>query len=251
MLTNSDGSHRAETAHSYGWWSSSQITNMKTRKNILGSMGLAFVFSILPAQAVVLTFEGVGDLASINEFYNGGTDSAGNSGTNYGISFNTDALGLVDGDAGGSGNIGGEPSPDTVMFFLTGSSIMNVAAGFDTGFSFFYSKPGSGDSGIINVFDGLGGTGTLLGSFILPTTPDTGAPDPTGRFSPLVPIGISFDGTAQSVEFAGTANFIVFDDVTLGSETPGETDPVPDSGSTALLLGLGLLGFRGVRRFLA
>jgi hypothetical protein len=36
---------------------------------------------------VFLDFEGVGNGASVNDFYNGGTDSMGNSGTNYGVSF--------------------------------------------------------------------------------------------------------------------------------------------------------------------
>lgn len=204
------------------------------------------VFASMQANAIVLDFEGVGNTASINGFYNGGTDSLGNSGTNYGISFNSDALGLIDSDAGGTGNIGGEPSPDTVMFFLSGSSIMDVAAGFDTGFSFFYSLPYDNIFGTINVYDNLGGTGTLLGTFNLAQTPDSGSPDP-GNFSPLVPIGISFPGIAKSVEFAGTPNFIVFDDITLGSATPGR---VPDSGTTFLMLGMGLLGLGGARRFL-
>ena len=43
----------------------------------------------------VLTFEGVGDQAAVNDFYNGGTDSAGNSGPNYGINFSSTSLGLI------------------------------------------------------------------------------------------------------------------------------------------------------------
>jgi len=100
----------------------------------------------VPAQAaiIVLDFEGIGNLPSgvqVLEFYNGGTDQLGNSGTNYGISFGAASLGIIDSDAGGGGNFANEPSPSTVLFFLTGSAILNVAAGFDTGFSFFYTSP--------------------------------------------------------------------------------------------------------------
>jgi len=87
-----------------------------------------------------LTFEGVGNLASVNDFYNGGTDSAGHSGPNYGINFSSNSLGLIDSSAGGSGNTGNDPSGVTNLVFLDGSAAtMNVAAGFDTGFSFYYA----------------------------------------------------------------------------------------------------------------
>jgi hypothetical protein len=182
----------------------------------------ACVLAVGKAEAAVITldFEGVGNLANVNNFYNGGTDSLGNSGTNYGISFGSDALGIIDQDAGGSGNFGGEPSPDTVLFFLGGSAAtMNVAAGFDTGFSFFYSAINS--PGFINVYDGLNSTGNILATLTLPTTPFNGAPDPTGAFSPLVAFGVNFNGIAKSVDFGGTANQIGFDNITLGSATPG------------------------------
>lgn len=101
-------------------------------------LGLAsarsLVASIAQAAPIVLDFEGVGDFASVNEFYNGGTDSAGNSGPNYGINFSPTSLGLIDSDAGRSRNFANEPSPDTILFFQEGdAATMNVAAGFDTG----------------------------------------------------------------------------------------------------------------------
>ncbi len=190
------------------------------------------------AATFVLDFEGLQDLESVNNFYNGGTGSSGSGpGSNFGISFSPRALALIDQDAGGSGNIGGEPSPDTVLFFLSGSAIMDVAAGFDTGFSFFYSA--INNPGVVNVYDGLGGTGNLLTSLNLPTTPFNGAPDPTGQFSPLLPFGVSFNGLARSVDFGGTANQIVFDDITLGSATPGG-QPIPTPALLPGLIGLGL-----------
>jgi hypothetical protein len=196
------------------------------------------------AAPIVLTFEGLQNQEQVLNFYNGGTGSLGSTGTNYGISFGGDALGIIDADAGGTGNFGGEPSPSTGVFFLNGSAaIMNVAAGFDTGFSFFYSAINS--PGSVTVYDGLNGTGNVLTTLNLPLTPNTGAPDPTGNFSPLLPFGVTFAGTAHSASFAGTANQIVFDDITLGSATPGDQGPVvplPAAvwGGMALLSGLGV-----------
>lgn len=199
---------------------------MKIRKSILvgiSAIALAVTTFSAPAGAVtVLTFEGLGNLAPIGNFYNGG------GGGNLGITMSSNSLAIIDADAGGSGNFGGEPSPSTALFFLTGSSaIMNVLDGFDTGFSFFYSaivNPGS-----LQVFDGLDGTGNVLASLTLPLTPFNGGPDPTGQFSPFLPIGVAFDGIARSIAFAGVQNQIAFDDVTFGSITPGD-DQEPGSG---------------------
>jgi hypothetical protein len=76
----------------------------------------------------------------------------GHRGTNYGINFSSTSLGSIDRDAGGTGNFANEPSANTIVAFLVGSAAtMNVAAGFDTGFSFFYS---SKENGFVNVYDG-------------------------------------------------------------------------------------------------
>lgn len=207
--------------------------------------GLAITFGVLSfiwvgsagAAVIVLNFEGLQDQEAVQEFYNGGTGGNGSGpGTNFGASFSPDALALIDSDAGGIGNFGGEPSPSTILFFLQNTAVLNYAAGFDTGFSFFYSavnNPGS-----INVYDGLDKTGTLLASLALPTTISDGG-DPNGLFSPFVPIGVAFSGTAKSIDFGGTANQIGFDNITFGSATPVGQVPEP---SALFLLGIGLAG---------
>jgi hypothetical protein len=197
------------------------------------------------ADIVTLTFEGVGDEASINDFYNGGTDSMGNSGINYGINFSSNSLGLIASDSGGSGNFIGAlaPSPVTVAFFLSGAAdTMNVAAGFTIGFSFFYDAPTTGGNSVF-VYDALGGAGgggNVLGSLLLPST---GEGYPAHLW---VPIGVTFSGTAYSVDFGGVANQVAFDNVTLGSNIPGGGE-VPEP-ATMLLLGSGLVGLAGYAR---
>ena len=109
---------------------------------------------------VVLTFEGLQNFESVNGYYNGGTGGSGSGpGPNYGITFTASSLAIIDADAGGTGNFGGEPSPSTGLFFLEGTAVMNVPAGFTTGFSFFYSAIGS--PGVVNVYDGPNATGNL------------------------------------------------------------------------------------------
>ena|SRR5688572_14044267 len=200
------------------------------------------------AGAVVLTFEGVGDLASVNNFYNGGTDSAGNAGPNFGIRFSSASLGIIDSDAGGSGNIANEPSPSTVLFFTSGTAAtMNVPAGFTTGFSFFYA---ASRAGFVNVYSGLDATGVLLASLPLTVNSTTGCTgDPNGGVCNFDPIGVAFAGTAMSADFGGSANFIGFDDVTVGSAVPGVAPPAGVSEPGALaLFGAALVAFRLSRR---
>ncbi|MGK0442928.1 MAG: hypothetical protein ACJA0N_002748 [Pseudohongiellaceae bacterium] len=209
-------------------------------KLALGALTLLVASSAATASIIVLDFEGIGDQANINDFYNGGTDSDGNSGVDFGISFGSDALGLIDIDVGGSGNTANEPSGETAMFFLTGTAILNYAAGFDTGFSFFYS---AGVEASVNVFDGLDGTGNLLASLDLGIqNNDSCSGDPTGFYCNWTAVGASFVGTAVSIDFGGTANFVIFDDITFGSSDAGDSTDVPAPASFLLMtLGLGLL----------
>jgi VPDSG-CTERM motif len=133
--------------------------------------------------------------------------------------------------------------PGNMLFFLdSNAATMNVPAGFTTGFSFFYSA--INNPGFVNVYDGLNGTGNILTTLNLPVTASDGG-DPNGQFSPFVPFGVNFSGTALSVDFGGTANQIGFDDVTLGSSTPGN---VPDGGATLSLLGLAMSGLVMIKR---
>ncbi len=224
-------------------------------RSLIGGFALAWVSAPAPAAVVVLNFEGINatypttNYAEILNFYNGGTSNQGTSGTNYGISFGSNALAIclnAIGNTSGCSNTsrGGQGDPTSAqggLFFLSGAeTFLDDPAGFNTGFSFFYSAINQG--GTIGVFDGLDGTGNQLASLTLPTTPSNCGPQYNAGFCPFVAAGVAFSGTAKSISFGGVANQVVFDDVTFGSSTP--TPPptgVPEPTSLALL-GAGIAG---------
>lgn len=208
----------------------------------------------LPATAnvVSLNFEGIapypnGNNVHIRDFYNGGTSSAGTTGTNYGVSFgenalliclNTLATSCSNTSRGGMGDPGSQLGS---LFFLEGTeTFLNYAAGFDTGFSFNYVS--TTYSGSVNVYDGLNGTGNLLATLNL--TPNSGScPGYGGSFCPFGPLGVTFAGTAESISFGGVANQIVFDDITFGSAIPGPVGGIPEPATWGLMiLGFGAIG---------
>lgn len=184
----------------------------------------------------------------VDNYYNGGCGSSYSGGVtcggpDYGVVWNGALAGYA--PNGLWNNTSNSSSPPGVMGFLSSNNAyMNVAAGFDTGFSFYYAAANVG--GTIEVWSGLNGTGTMLASLSLPTTGSFC--DGLTGFSCWDPIGVAFDGIAMSVNFAGTANQIVFDNVTIGSATPINGVPEPAAlgmfGLGALLVGL----FAGLRR---
>ena len=203
-----------------------------------------------------LNFEGIAPYPNdsdvfVQQFYNGGTSSNGSTGTNYGVSFGSNALVIclnsttVECSNTSRGGIGDPASSRSGLFFLSGSeTFLNYAAGFTTGFSFNYVS--TTFSGSVDVYDGLNGTGALLASIAL--TPNAGpCPGYSGRFCPFGPAGVSFNGIARSIAFGGVANQIGFDDITFGSATPGNAVPEPASW-VMLIAGFGLVGAAQRRR---
>lgn len=192
------------------------------------------------AAVITLDFEGIANLAAVGNYYNGG------AGTNYGVSFSAATLAIIDSDAGGTGNIANEPSGSTVMFFLSGNeAILNVAAGFDTGFSFLYS---SAFAASVVVYDGLNGTGNVLRTIDIASQHTQGCVgDPNGTFCNWSVAGSQFSGIARSISFGGAADFTVFDNITFGSAVPGGGGGVPEPTSVALV-GAALLGVAASRR---
>lgn len=215
---------------------------MNSLKRSLLAFALSAVATIgvAPAAVITLDFEGAGSQANLNDFYNGGTDSQGNSGTNYGIQFGSNTLALEEGDP--TANFALAPSGDTIMFFLTGTAILNYAAGFDTGFSFWYTTVNF--AGTVEVWDDVNATGNLLGSINLNAL-GTG-PSPGNPFSNWAIGSLSFAGVAKSINFGGTVNQVGYDDITFGSADPGG-GAIPEPASVALMA-TGLLGLAIARR---
>ncbi|MEO8810409.1 MAG: PEP-CTERM sorting domain-containing protein [Rhodanobacter sp.] len=235
------------------------MNRLQKQIGITATLMLGMLFAGAASATVVMNFDQLNQNGEyVNDYYNGGCGGAylGSTptcgGPNYGIEWSNNTL------AGGApngpwSNTANEPSLPNVIDFTSGTSAyMNVAAGFTTGFSFYYSSPYY--TGSIAVYDGLNGTGTVLANLTLPET-SKNCDGFTQNYSCWVPIGVAFSGMAQSVSFGGTfigsEGYIVFDDVTLGSDTPvGPPVGVPEPADLAMFgLGLLLIGlFAGLRR---
>lgn len=190
----------------------------------LAGVPLVSVFNESPppcANAFVLDFEGLFDNEQVLNFYDGGY---GGSELNFGVSFGDGAQAFISVDAEGTGNFINQPSGITAAFFLSSSGtnfLMNVTAGFTGGFSFFYSANATNPPTPVRIYDGLNGTGNLLAEILLPNNAFDGCnPGVDGTFCNWDPIGVSFSGVAKSVDFSAVANYIAFDNITIGCDTP-------------------------------
>jgi hypothetical protein len=228
---------------------------------LAGAAVLASVVST-PALAAVtyLDFEGIATYPSgsgvlIGNYYNGGAASNGSVGPNYGVVFtsggqllclNTAAATCSNTSKGGQGIA---TSQQYALYFPTTNPTMNVAAGFDTGFSFTYSDPFSPGT-TVSIFSGLDGTGTLLANLSLPLTASgtcNTAISQGADYCPFAAASLTFSGIARSVVFGGSVNAQVFDDFTFGSATVGGAVPEP-AGWAMMILGMGAVGFAMRRR---
>lgn len=192
----------------------------------------------------LLTFQGLGDMQSVGNFYNG----AGLSGTpNYGVTFSSNFFGLNPIMNGGSGNYApfsldsGDPHAIFISNSLTGSAglpvtgVMNVAGGFSSGLNFFFTAGFAlGQTETVTVWSGANGTGTVLATISL-------ANNNAGCGAPLYcnwsDASLSFKGTAQSVTFSGPSDELGLTEITIGSSNTA----IPESPSI-YLLGAGLVG---------
>lgn len=169
--------------------------------------------------STTLTFEGLQNHEPVLNYYAGGLGGLGSGpGPNYGITFDSDALASISEADGGTDNFSMNPSGITTVFFLQGTAVqMNVAAGFTTGFSFYYASGAS--TGVVTVYDGLNATGNILATLSLPATGSYC--DPQFTYSCWATFGVPFQGVAKSVSFGGATDGIGFDNITIGSQIPG------------------------------
>ncbi|MCC6593908.1 MAG: hypothetical protein IT479_11610 [Xanthomonadales bacterium] len=163
-----------------------------------------------------LDFEGLAHLETVVGYYNGGLGGFGSGpGPAFGVNFGPSAIALTE------GNYSGNPSPPSVVIWLSGPNLfLNRSAGFEGQISFYYSAASL--SGTVTIHSDVDGGGTLLETVELPVTPTLPSPPAgTGYYNNWVQVVVPFSGVARSVGFAGTANYIGFDDIVLGAEGGG------------------------------
>lgn len=144
----------------------------------------------------------------VQGFYDGGFGSMGTGpGPNFGIAFTGDFVTVAEG-------VFGPPLRGEQLTSASGT--MDIAAGFSGDFSFYYQN--SGAEGALNLYSGVNGSGSLVATELLPSTPGFIAVD-------LV------EGTPfKSAVFTGDVNTLVFDNITFGFLV------TPEAGSISLLL---------------
>lgn len=171
-----------------------------------------------PAHAVRIDFDdlpgvytGGDNFYFVNDFYNGGTDSYGNVGPDYGVSFSHDEWEAF------SGKVQSYKVNYSFSFINFENQFTNYVKYRSTNLIYYGTE-------IVRVYSGLNGTGTLLKTYTYPGDEDrTYTRDHMFRFG----------GRAQSLVFSD-ADFIM-DYV--------ETGTVPEPSSWAMIiLGFGVVG---------
>jgi hypothetical protein len=191
------------------------------------------------AASVTVDFDGLSDGDFIGQAYNGGASTPANStstapyaGPNYGIAFGGSIAAAA--NSADFTYYSNAPTPGAVMSALDGlDAAMNVASGFVGTVSLYYSAI---ENTSVNVYDGLNGTGNLLGTINL-TANNGSCTDISFCFWSAVTF--DFAGVAKSLSFSNTAGVAGFDNVSVNAV------PLPAAG-WLLLSALG--GFGALRR---
>jgi hypothetical protein len=187
----------------------------------------AGLLSAVPAFSATLDFQGAGDYNFIQNYYNGGTNDAGASGANYGISFGPDALAITNDEF--FSYYSNAPTPG-VLAAVGADAALNLDAGFTGAVSFWYSAT---ENTSVSIFSGLNGTGAVLATFALLANAQNDCSDTAYCNWDLASLNLG--GIGKSIQFGSTAGVAGFDNVSVSE--------VPLPGAALLLLsGLGGLG---------
>ncbi len=184
------------------------------------------------AATINLDFSGATSNASVNDFYNGGTDSQGASGTNYGVSFAPSVLDLT--NSADFTQFTNGPS-NSAIYVNPGDvpGVMNLSSGFSGSLGLSYSSLGDTT---VSIFSGLNGTGSSK-TFTLTSNDDACTDVAACSWTSLL---LDFTGVAQSVEFGSNGGHALYTNINVA--------PVPLPAAGLLLLcgsaGLGLFGAR-------
>ena len=183
-------------------------------KSLLAALFVVGLASVASAATVTFNFDDLGDQVAIPANYGGAAWSGFTTASSFG------ATSLP--------NIAYTSSPIGILDYVSGFTALTFSAGV--------FAPGT-----FEVWDGLGGTGAMLGSLTIN--------DPPANPNAFFLTGVAFAGVGKSVRVSGGANQIGWDDVTLTTRDPGV---VPEPASLALVMtGFGLAGFAMRRRRLA
>jgi len=209
--------------------------------------------SALLSCSVVLSMQGLQCAEPVESFYNGSSGGFGSTeGPNDRVTFPT--LALAEGDATTScpgSNFLNEPLAPDALISLFGNFTMNDTDGITSGLSFYYSSNGAFTGPTIDSYSWLNGTSTLLAS-MNPNVALTPFCTTTEQFCVWQADGATFSGTAESVVFKNV-DYTAFDDLTLGSSTPGGVTTTPPVNtapepSSLLLCAAGLVGLLSFSR---
>jgi hypothetical protein len=230
-----------------------------TRTFCIGAVAAALLAPAAQAAVVVLGFEGVNPTypsatsAQILTFYDGGASSAATTGTNFGISFASNAVAVCLNKLGGTcsnasrGGLSVTSARAALGIDSGTSTYLDFATAYSGAIAFSY-QVAPGFSATIQAFSGLGGTGAALtGPLALFDTNPGGCPTYNAPLCFLGPGGLGSVVGAQSIVFSGTARKFVFDDLTFGAgndplSPPAFSHSVPEPAAWALMI----LGFAGV-----